>query len=131
MLWTNILYVDQVTKQLDDLSHLYPFKVPTFFTLVLRAFSVIEGIALRVDPSFSIVMGCFPYMSRRLLTDNSPRMNKLLKGMLYGKKQRLDVERLERMTNGLQAFTVKGLNSTSPETKVTLLQQIAHFQFFC
>lgn len=109
----------KVRQQLEDLSEDYPFTIPTFFTLVLRAFSVIEGIALRVDPQFSIVMSCFPYMSKRLLTDNSPRMNNILKGMLYGKKQRLDVERLERMSNGLQSFTVDGLQKTkSPTQKV-------------
>lgn len=82
---------------------------------------MIEGIALRVDPQFSIVMSCFPYMSKRLLTDNSPRMNEILKGMLYGKKQRLDVARLERMGNGLQAFTVDGLKNTKIST-----QKVAH-----
>lgn len=30
-------------------------QVPAYFALILRAFSVIEGIALRVDPSYSIV----------------------------------------------------------------------------
>ena len=32
-----------------------------------------EGIALRVDPSYSIVAECFPYLARRLLTDDHPR----------------------------------------------------------
>ncbi|GMH38694.1 hypothetical protein BSKO_06578 [Bryopsis sp. KO-2023] len=105
--------ITKVRQQLDDLSNDYPFQVPTFFALILRAFSVIEGIALRVDPEFSIVMACFPYMSRRLLTDNSPRMNQILKGMLYGKKQRLDVERLQTMSDGLKSFTVDGLQNRS------------------
>jgi len=35
---------------------------------------VIEGIALRVDPSYSIVQECFPYLARRLLVDNDPRI---------------------------------------------------------
>ena len=30
-------------------------QVPAYFALILRAFSVIEGIALRVDPTYSIV----------------------------------------------------------------------------
>lgn len=33
-----------------------------------------EGIALRVDPSYSIVQECFPYLARRLLQDNDPRI---------------------------------------------------------
>ena len=30
-------------------------QIPSYFALILRAFSVIEGIALRVDPQYSIV----------------------------------------------------------------------------
>lgn len=32
--------------------------------LILRAFSVIEGIALGVDPEYAIVKECFPYLSK-------------------------------------------------------------------
>jgi len=32
--------------------------------LILRAFSVIEGIGLGVDPDYAIVKECFPYLSR-------------------------------------------------------------------
>lgn len=38
---------------------MYPFSIPPFFALILRAFSVIEGIALTVDPDYSIVQVCF------------------------------------------------------------------------
>ena len=62
----------------------YPFQIPSYFALILRAFSVIEGIALRADPSYSIVQECFPYLSRRLLTDDSPRVRGALQQMLYG-----------------------------------------------
>jgi len=41
--------------ELEDLGSSYPFSIPPFFALILRAFSVIEGIALAVDPDYSIV----------------------------------------------------------------------------
>lgn len=41
--------------ELEDLGSTYPFRIPPFFTLILRAFSVIEGIALAVDPDYAIV----------------------------------------------------------------------------
>ena len=69
---------------MENLTREYPFQIPSYFALILRAFSVIEGIALRVDPSYSIVSECFPYLSRRLLTDNSPRVRAALQQMLYG-----------------------------------------------
>ena len=34
--------------------------MPAYFALILRAFSVIEGIALRVDPTYSIVKVATP-----------------------------------------------------------------------
>lgn len=58
-------------------------QIPSYFALILRAFSVIEGIALRVDPQYSIVQECFPYIARRLLTDNHPRTRAALQQLLY------------------------------------------------
>lgn len=69
---------------MEELTRAYPFQIPSYFALILRAFSVIEGIALRSDPTYAIVPECFPYMSRRLLTDNSPRVRAALQQMLYG-----------------------------------------------
>lgn len=37
-------------SEIDKLAERYPFRVPPYFALILRCFSVIEGIALRVDP---------------------------------------------------------------------------------
>lgn len=48
--------------------------VPPYFALVLRAFSVIEGIAMQHNGNYRIVGSCFPYLSQRLLTDDHPRM---------------------------------------------------------
>jgi aarF domain-containing kinase len=70
---------------------------------------VIEGIALRVDPDYSIVQECFPYIARRLLADDDPRVRKALRDVLYGNKQRLDVERLIRLADAFSAFTTDGL----------------------
>jgi aarF domain-containing kinase len=49
-----------VLGELEQLGTRYPFRIPPFFALILRAFSVIEGTALGVDPDYSIVMvgGC-------------------------------------------------------------------------
>lgn len=47
-----------VMAELETLGKVYPFAIPPFFALILRAFSVIEGIALTVDPDYSIVQVC-------------------------------------------------------------------------
>ncbi len=68
-----------------------------------------QGIALRVDPDYAIVAECFPYLARRLLNDDSPRMRAVLKDILYGNRTRMDVERLLRVADGLAAYTTEGL----------------------
>ena len=74
----------QVTVALEQLSKDYPIDIPPYFALILRAFSVIERTALRVDPDYAIVKETFPYLSRRLLTDDQPRTRAALKQLLYG-----------------------------------------------
>ncbi|GFR43298.1 hypothetical protein Agub_g4364, partial [Astrephomene gubernaculifera] len=76
--------IDKVMGDLQTLGKHYPIQVPPFFALILRAFSVIEGIALRVDPAYSIVADCLPYLATRLLEDDSPRVRALLRDILYG-----------------------------------------------
>ena len=93
--------------------------MPSYFALILRAFSVIEGIALRVDPKYAIVQECFPYISRRLLADNDPRIQVALKGVLYGGKQRIDVQRLQRLADGFAQFSVEGLAADSALEEAT------------
>ena len=68
-------------------------QIPSYFALILRAFSVIEGIALRVDPQYSIVQECFPYIARRLLTDNHPRTRAALQQLLYAVRARYPLTR--------------------------------------
>jgi len=44
-------------------------------------------------PSYAAVQECFPYLARRLLADDDPRVRKALRDVLYGGKTRLDVDR--------------------------------------
>ena len=57
----------------------------------------IQTFARQVDPNYAIVNECMPYLSRRLLTDNNPRMRAALRQLLYGDGTRLDVARLQRL----------------------------------
>lgn len=60
----------------------FPFRIPPYFALVIRAISVLEGIALVGQPDFAIVDEAFPYIARRLLTDKSPRLRAALRYMV-------------------------------------------------
>ena len=60
------------------------FKLPPYVLYVSRAFSTLEGIGLSVDPDYSILQECYPYLAKRLITDDSPRARAALTAMLYG-----------------------------------------------
>ncbi|KAG0591725.1 hypothetical protein KC19_1G196600 [Ceratodon purpureus] len=96
--------VQQMTDDIAKISKDYIFVIPPYFALILRAFSVLEGIGLDVDPDYSIVNACYPYLSKRLLTDDSPRTRAALKYFLYGDNTQLDIQRVEALASGFQSF---------------------------
>ena len=61
----------------------------TDFALIIRAISVLEGIALVGDPAFAIVDEAYPYVAKRLLTDKSPRLQAALQYMVRLKDARI------------------------------------------
>ena len=63
-----------------------PFKIPPYFALVIRAIGVLEGIALVGNPSFAIIDEAYPYIARRLMTDDNPRLKAALRYMVYGRE---------------------------------------------
>ena len=98
-------------EDLADQSKNYMIVIPPYFALIIRTFSVIEGIALTADPDYAIVPRCMPYLSRRLLTDNDPRMRGALNSLIYGDKSHIDVERLHKLASAFGQF------STGPAAK--------------
>lgn len=72
---------------------------------MIRAISVLEGIALVGNPNFAIIDEAYPYIARRLMTDDSPRLKAALKYMVYGKEGIFDAERLIDLLQALEKFT--------------------------
>lgn len=60
------------------------FQVPPYFAYIAKSFSVLEGIGLSVDPNYSIVDETLPYISKRIITDPSPRTAGALETFLFG-----------------------------------------------
>ena len=69
----------ELAADLAQITFDYPFRIPPYFALIIRAISVLEGIALVGDPDFAIVDEAYPYLSKRLLTDDSPRLQEALR----------------------------------------------------
>jgi len=60
-----------------------PFSIPPYFALLARAVAVLEGIALQGTPDYRIVMASFPFVSRKLLSDDAPELQRALSEILY------------------------------------------------
>jgi hypothetical protein len=76
--------VKGVTNVMEEMSRRNRelFKLPPYVLYVARASRRYEGIGLSIDENHPIVQECYPYLSRRLFTDRSPRAKKALKAML-------------------------------------------------
>lgn len=96
----------ELASDLAQITFDYPFRIPPYFALIIRAIGVLEGIALVGNPEFAIVDEAFPYISKRLLTDDSPRLRAALKYMVYGKRDVFDADRLIDLLGGLESFAV-------------------------
>merc|ERR1719446_1229482 len=95
---------NELAADLAEITFTFPFRIPPYFALVIRAIGVLEGIALVGDPGFAIVDEAYPYISRRLLTDTSPRLRAALRYMVYGQSERFDVDRVIDMLGALERF---------------------------
>lgn len=92
---------NDLSADLAEITFSLPFRIPPYFALIIRAIGVLEGIALVGNPGFAIIDEAYPYISKRLLTDDSPRLRAALRYMIYGRDNSFDVDRLIDL---LQAF---------------------------
>lgn len=98
-------YKINITGDLAEITFEYPFKIPPYFALVIRAIGVLEGIALVGNPNFAIIDEAYPYIARRLMTDDSPRLKAALRYMVYGREGSFDAEKLIDLLQALEKFT--------------------------
>mmetsp|Transcript_61177 Transcript_61177/g.161846 ORF Transcript_61177/g.161846 Transcript_61177/m.161846 type:complete len:426 (+) Transcript_61177:996-2273(+) len=94
----------ELAADLAEITYEFPFRIPPYFALIIRAIGVLEGIALVGNPQFAIVDEAYPYISKRLLTDDSPRLKAALRYMVYGKTGQFDVDRMIDMLQALEKF---------------------------
>merc|ERR1712176_713704 len=86
------------------------FQIPPYFAYILRAFSVLEGIGLQNDPKYAIVQECYPYIARRLFSDNTPRVRSALRAIMYEPssvdgQMKLNVKRFSKLANAFRTYT--------------------------
>eukprot|EP01038_Epipyxis_sp_PR26KG_P009147 gene9147-12337_t len=98
------LNFQELAADLAEITFKFPFRIPPYFALIIRAISVLEGIALVGNPEFAIVDEAYPYISRRLMTDDSPRLKAAFRYMIYGKSGIFDIDRMIDMLQALEKF---------------------------
>ena len=81
---SNTIKVADLANYLTQVTKTVPFRVPLAFELVIRAMAVYEeGIGQQGDPEFAILDEAYPYISKRLLTDDSPYMKQTLNNIIF------------------------------------------------
>ena len=89
----------EITDKFSKLMYDYPFRVPSRFALIIRAVVSQEGLALRLDPEFKIVKIAYPYIAKKLLTDNSDEIVDILLEVIFDKNGRIQIDKLESLFN--------------------------------
>ncbi|XVF84671.1 hypothetical protein PTKIN_Ptkin17bG0056200 [Pterospermum kingtungense] len=124
----------ELASDLAQITFVYPFRIPPYFALIIRAIGVLEGIALVGNPDFAIVDEAYPYIAQRLLTDESPRLRDALRYTIYGKSGVFDAERFIDVMQAFENFITaaksgggEGLNGDMAE--LGILQSQAEFTF--
>ena len=54
----------ELAADLAQITFDYPFRIPPYFALIIRAIGVLEGIALVGNPDFAIVDEAYPYIAQ-------------------------------------------------------------------
>ena len=52
-----------------------PFSIPPYFALLARAIVTLEGIALTGNPNYGIILESYPFVARKLLSEDRPVSN--------------------------------------------------------
>ncbi|CAM8893388.1 unnamed protein product [Rhodiola kirilowii] len=55
----------ELAADLAQITFDYPFRIPPYFALIIRAIGVLEGIALVGNPEFAIVDEAYPYIAQK------------------------------------------------------------------
>jgi len=61
-----------------------PFSIPPYFALLARAVVTLEGLALSADPDYGLVIEAYPFVARKLLSEDRPELQQALQQVLYG-----------------------------------------------
>ncbi|WCJ19349.1 Protein kinase superfamily protein [Euphorbia peplus] len=77
----------------------YHFRMPPYYTLVLRSLASFEGLAVAADPNFKTFEAAYPFVVRKLLTENSTETRRILHSVVFNKRKEFRWDRLALFLN--------------------------------
>uniref|UniRef100_A0A1D1ZD80 Putative aarF domain-containing protein kinase At1g71810, chloroplastic n=1 Tax=Anthurium amnicola TaxID=1678845 RepID=A0A1D1ZD80_9ARAE len=100
----NISFGD-LSGNLGRTMYKFKFQIPSYFSLVIRSLSVLEGIAISFNSDYKVLSSSYPWIARKVLTDSSPKLRSTLQTLLYTDGA-FRIDRLESLlTESLRAKT--------------------------
>ncbi|CAN0324917.1 unnamed protein product [Pylaiella littoralis] len=87
----------RLNENIGNLSEVLTFRVPPFYSLIVRTLTILEGLALFVDPDFRLIKGAYPYVAKQILNEDKPEMVALMKATLINSEGNIAWRRLEQL----------------------------------
>ena len=124
-----------MTQDLLTVLNDIPFSIPPYFALLGRAVVTLEGIALLGNPDYKLVMEAYPFVARKLLSDDRPAAQRALQEVLYASTSAggsiLKGERLAVMLNSAMGIVAETSDTfvdleTLPEDAASLKQSLKY-----
>lgn len=105
----------------------FKFRIPSYFSLVIRSLAVLEGIAISSDPNYKVLGSTYPWIARKVLMGSSPKLKSSLQNLLY-KDGVFRIDRLESLLNEmLRARLDKALVEKYESDKKSVAKDILSF----
>lgn len=115
-----------ITDQLSQVMYEFPFRVPAYYALIIRSLVTLEGIAINVDPNFKVLSKAYPYVAKRLLTDESPQLRGSLQDLLF-KEGSFRWNRLENLLRNARSSQDYDINQVLNQTVDFLFSERGEF----
>ncbi|VFQ86739.1 unnamed protein product [Cuscuta campestris] len=109
-------------KDLGVNMYKFKFRIPPYFSLVIRSLAVLEGIAISYNPNYKVLGSTYPWIARKVLTDSSSKLKSTLQALLY-KDGKFRIDRLESLIS-------ESLHARTERTLIMEQSEIHESRFF-
>ncbi|KAG0447861.1 hypothetical protein HPP92_028111 [Vanilla planifolia] len=72
----------------------YQFRMPPYYTLVLRSLASLEGLAVAADQKFQTFRAAYPYVVKKLLYDNSKAARRILYSVVFNNRREIQWKKM-------------------------------------